>query len=290
VGGDCFIYGSNHAKMPRRDVVERVLGVVDYVLLEGLGVRDWRELVRRDWRTVIVVVGLLTYFKILRLLTKSANLYYRLRYGIEFRGDMRYVAELARRVGKRVEIVDEDLLSIYEKNKEVLTITSLVKRSRLVLILLALLLCFVAYGLWATAIGFLTGHYAQATIWLTSLLLTIAVIPIILTAPFINATTTMRDAKLINRMQELIDQGHRVLIVRGKGHVDYIVGELRRRGIECEVLNKASPHRPSTTPERVEAFAQHIAQPHPDPGSMSILRGDPGLEREVLVCLDPAYL
>jgi len=49
--------------MPRRDVVERVLGVVDYVLLEGLGVRNWRELVRRDWRTVIVVVGLLTYSK-----------------------------------------------------------------------------------------------------------------------------------------------------------------------------------------------------------------------------------
>jgi len=93
----CFIYGSVHAEMPRRDVVECVLGVVDYVLLEGLGVRNWRELVRRDWRTVIVVVGLLTYFKILHLLTKIAGLYYRLRYGIDFKGDMMYVAELARR-------------------------------------------------------------------------------------------------------------------------------------------------------------------------------------------------
>jgi hypothetical protein len=46
--------------MPRRDVVERVLSIVDYVLLEGLSVRNWRELVRRDWRTVIVVVSLLT--------------------------------------------------------------------------------------------------------------------------------------------------------------------------------------------------------------------------------------
>jgi Na+/melibiose symporter-like transporter len=223
--------------MPRRDVVERVLGVVDYVLLEGLGVRDWRELVRRDWRTVIVVVGLLTYFKILRFLTRIASLYYRSRYGIDFRGDMRYVAELARRVGKRVERVDEDLLSIYEKDREVLTITGLVRRSRLVLILLVLLLCFVVYGLWATAVGFLTGHYAEATTWLTSLLLTIAGIPIILTAPFINAATTIRDTKLINRVQELINQGHKVLIVRGEGHVDYIVGELRKRGVECEVLS-----------------------------------------------------
>jgi len=230
VGGDCFIYGSNHAKMPRRDVVERALGIVDYVLLEGLSVRDWRELVRRDWRTVIVVVGLLTYFKILRLLTKAASLYYRLRYGIEFRGDMRYVAELARRVGKCVEMVDEDLLSIYERNREVF-------RPRLVLIPLVLLLCFVVYGLWVTAVGFLIGHYAQATIWLTSILLTIVVIPLILIAPFINTAMTIRDAKLINRVQELINQRHKVLIVRGKGHVKYIVNELRRLGIECEDLS-----------------------------------------------------
>ena len=243
MSGDCFIYGSLHVKTPRRDVVERALGVVDYVLLEGLGVRNWRESVRRDWRTVIVVVGLLTYFKILHLLTKIAGLYYRLRYGIDFKGDMRYVTELARRAGKRVETVDEDLLSVYEKDREVF-------RPRLVLILLVLLLYFslVVYGLRATAVGFLTGHYAQATIWLIITLLTIVVTPPIFARSFINATMTIRDTKLINRVQELINQGHKVLVVRGKKHVDYIVSELRRRGVECEVLNQASPHRPSTAP------------------------------------------
>jgi ABC-type Fe2+-enterobactin transport system substrate-binding protein len=133
-------------------------------------------------------------------------------------------------VGKRVEIVDEDLLSIYEKSREVF-------RPRLALIPLVLLLCFVVYGLWATAVGFLTGHHAQATKWFISTLLTIVGIPIILTAPFINAATTIRDTKLIDRVQELINQGHKVLIVRGKGHVKYIVSELRRRGVECEVLS-----------------------------------------------------
>ena len=59
-------------------------------------------------------------------------------------------------------------------------------------------------------------------------------------------TMTIRDTKLINRVQELIDQGHKVLIVRGERHVDYIVGELRKRGAKCEDLNQASPHRPST--------------------------------------------
>ena len=117
----CFIYGSVHAEMPRRDVVECVLGVVDYVLLEGLGVRNWRELVRRDWRTVIVVVGLLTYFKILHLLTKIVGPYYRLRYGIDFKGDMEYVAELANNRRIKIETVDEDLVSIYEKDREAFT-------------------------------------------------------------------------------------------------------------------------------------------------------------------------
>jgi len=241
VNDDCFIYGSVHVKMPRRDVVERALGVVDYVLLEGLGARNWRELIRRDWRTVIVVVGLLTYFKILHLLTKIVGPYYRLRYGIDFKGDMMYVAELARRAGKRVETVDENLLSIYEKDREVF-------KPRLVLILLVLPLSFflVVYGLWAAAIGFLVERYAQATIWLACTSLTIVVTPPIFARSFINATMTIRDAKLINRVQELINQGHKVLVVRGKGHVDYIVRELRRRGVECEVLNQASPHRPST--------------------------------------------
>jgi hypothetical protein len=122
------------------------------------------------------------------------------------------------------------LLSIYERNREVF-------RPRLVLFLLVLLPCFVVYDLWATAVGFLTGHYAQATKWFISTLLTIAGIPIILIAPFINAAMTLRDTKLINRAQELVSQGHKVLIVRGERHVDYIVGELRRRDVECEDLS-----------------------------------------------------
>ena len=184
---------------------------------------------------------LIDLFKILRFLTRIASPYYRLRYGIDFKGDMMYVAELARRAGKRVETVDENLLSIYEKDREVF-------KPRLVLILLVLPLSFflVVYGLWAAAVGFLVGRYAQATIWLACTLLTIVVTPPIFARSFINATNTIRDAKLINRVQELVSQGHKVLVVRGEEHVDYIVRELRRRGVECEVLNQASPHRPST--------------------------------------------
>ena len=223
--------------MPKRDVIERALGVVDYVLLEGLGTRDWRELVRRDWRTAIVVVCLLANFKILHLIIKAAGLYYRLRYGINFKGDMRYVEELARSVGKRVEIVDEDLLSIYEKSREAFKPRL---TSKLGVLLFGFGVVIVVLGLLDSVVEFLAGHYVQATISLAPTVLGIVAILLILANGFIVATKTIRDRKLINRVRELINQGHKVLVVRGKLHVKYIVDELRRRGIECEDLSGAS--------------------------------------------------
>ena len=218
--------------MPRRDAIERALGVVDYVLLEGLGTRDWRELVRRDWRTAIVVVALLTNFKLLHLLIRAAGLYYRLRYGINFKGDMRYVEELARRMGKRVETVDEDLLSIHEKSREAFKL-----RLTSILLLFGWGVGLVVLGLLVVSVvEFLAGLYVQATISLAFTVAGIVAILLILPNDFINATMTIRDRKLINRVQELINQGHKVLVVRGDEHVKNIVDELRRRGIECEKL------------------------------------------------------
>jgi len=208
VADDCFIYGSNHAKMPRRDAIERALGVVDYVLLEGFDTRDWRELVRRDWRTAIVVIGSLTYFKLLHLLIRAAGLYYRLRYGIDFKGDMRYVEELVRRMSKRVETVDEDLLSIYEKSREAF-------KPRLAPILLVLTLGFVVWGLWLSVVEFLAGHYVQATGYIVCTVVGIGAILLILLNGFTAAISTIRDEKLINRVQELVNQGHKVLVGRG---------------------------------------------------------------------------
>jgi hypothetical protein len=214
--------------MPRRDVVERVLGVVDYVLLEGLGVRDWRELVKRDWRTIIVVIILLIYFKALRLSVRIMNLHYRLRYGIDFKGDMEYVAELANNMSRntnrhiKIETVDESLVSIYEKDRE--AFTGILWRNP-----------FWAFSIIGAVILILLKHI----LWFIPPISLVFIIMPILAIPelFRLKTMTIRDAKLINRVQELINQGHKVLIVRGEEHVKYIVGELRRRGVECEDLS-----------------------------------------------------
>ena len=217
--------------MPRRDAIERALGVVDYVLLEGFSTRGWRELVRRDWKTAIMVVGLLTYIKIFHLIIKTANLYYRLRHGTDFKGDMEYVEELARRMGKRVETVDEDLLSIYEKSREAFKLRL---TSKLWVLPFGIAVCGL---LVVSVVEFLAGLYVQATISLAFTVAGIVAILLILPKDFINATITIRDRKLINRVQELINQGHKVLVVRGSKHVKYIDNELRRRGIECEELS-----------------------------------------------------
>jgi hypothetical protein len=47
----------------------------------------------------------------------------------------------------------------------------------------------------------------------------------------------IRDRKLIDRVVELVGGGHGVLIVRGKMHVEYIVEELRKQDVACEILN-----------------------------------------------------
>ena len=238
--GDCFIYGSVHVKMPRRDVVERVLGIVDYVLLESLNVKNWRELVRRDWRTIIVVIVLLIYFSALRLLTKIVSLYYRLRYGIDFKGDMEYVAELANNRRIKIETVDESLVSIYEKDRE--AFTGILWRNPFwaFSIIGAVILILLKHILWFIPPISLVFIILKYILWLSLLLLSVAfIIMPILAIPelFRLKTMTIRDTKLINRVQELINQGHKVLIVRGEEHVDYIVGELRRHGVKCEDLS-----------------------------------------------------
>jgi len=143
---------------------------------------------------------------------------------------MRYVAELAERVGKRVETVDEDLLSIYEKSREAF-------KPRLTSILGVLLLGIYGYVLGVIAGKFLAWHYVQDIIYLALTVVVILVILLIFLNDFVNATMKIRDRKLINRVQELINQGHKVLVVRGSKHVKYIDNELRRRGIECEDLS-----------------------------------------------------
>jgi hypothetical protein len=84
--GKCYIYGSMHIKMPRKDILRELLSKVDYVLLEGFNVGDWRSLIRRKPSVTLIVLGVLTYFTILDLHVRVIDKWYRLRGKPPFRG------------------------------------------------------------------------------------------------------------------------------------------------------------------------------------------------------------
>jgi len=217
--GNCFIYGIIHVKMPRRDVIERVLDIVDYVFLKGLSVRSWRELVKRDWRTIIVIITLLIYFRALRLLTRIVSLCYRLRCGIDFKVGMEYVAELANNMNKRVnmnrrikiETVDEDLVSIYEKDRE--AFTGILWRNpfwafSIIGMVILIFLKHIPWFIPPISLVFIILKYILLPLSVAFIITPILAIPEL----FSHKTMTIRDAKLINRVRELINQGHKVRV------------------------------------------------------------------------------
>ena len=51
------------------------------------------------------------------------------------------------------------------------------------------------------------------------------------------ATQKDRDRGLVNRIAELIRGGKNVLVVRGRGHTGWIAQQLKKRGIEYEIIS-----------------------------------------------------
>jgi len=63
------------------------------------------------------------------------------------------------------------------------------------------------------------------------------VVFLILALYALNKLIPARDRRLVDRVVELVKRGYSVLVVRGRGHVAYDREELRKRGVDCEVLD-----------------------------------------------------
>ena len=93
-GGACYIYGSEHTKIPREDILEGLVGRVDYVLLEGVNISGLRELVRRHPSIVLSLAFFTAFLKLENLVIRCKGLLHRLpRRGVKFVGDMEYVRD-----------------------------------------------------------------------------------------------------------------------------------------------------------------------------------------------------
>ncbi|MCC5998246.1 MAG: hypothetical protein LM573_04145, partial [Thermofilum sp.] len=112
----CYIYGFIHILLPH---LENALDKVDVVLLEGFLIREWEKLVRKDPVTIVSILGVLFSLLVEKIAFGITRWYYKVFRGIEFKGDMYYVATLAKERGKIIERTDSDFHEVYALKKSV---------------------------------------------------------------------------------------------------------------------------------------------------------------------------
>jgi hypothetical protein len=204
-GAKCYIFGSVHVQVPRS--IEKLLSEVECVLLEHVDTSRWRLVVRRDPTALPLTLSLLAYLSLLGLWQRKRG------------GDMGYVYERAKEMGKCAKFVDAGIDELHEKARWIFTLSFAM--SSLIIIYYAL--AYAKYGLLPLLGGVVLG--------------VIVSIPLLLVF-FAIATMRVRDLKVIEEAYRLItEQGRSVLIVRGELHVKFIAQELRKRGIECETFS-----------------------------------------------------
>ena|GEM_PF-1124626 len=207
-GAKCYICGSVHVRVPRG--IEKLLSEVECVLLEHVDTSRWRLVVRRDPTALPLTLLFLAYLSLLGLWQRKRG------------GDMGYVYERAKEMGKCAKFVDAGIDELHEKARWIFTLSFAMSS----LIIIHYALAYAKYGLLPLLGGVVLGVIVSM---LPNLLLLLF---------FAIATMRVRDLKVIEEAYRLItEQGRSVLIVRGERHVKFIAQELRKRGIECETFS-----------------------------------------------------
>jgi len=200
-----------------------VVGRVDYVLLEGVDFSGfWRLVLRRP----DLALGLLLLQAFLGLTWLGARVE-GWRRGVKFTGDMAYVRDFfaSRDPRVRVEFVDASLEELVATHRREFTMIS---ASSVALLEAA------AYATYYTLLApDARGLLADPTIPVVAA----TAVFLILVVDVLFKLISARDQRLVDRVVELVRRGYSVLVVRGRGHVAYDREELRKRGVDCEVLD-----------------------------------------------------
>jgi hypothetical protein len=248
-GGKCYIYGSRHNALPAN--IERWLEKVDVVLLEGIDFSSYKSLAKKDLTVIPVILSLRFFFSCLDALTWLCGLWYKLTRGVDFKGDMPYAFELAKKYGKVVEVADASILEIYEKKREAFAKSC----KRFVLALIGLPALLITLAIAISAVNLLLAGFPPGPLLLL-MALSAALMALsdsrllVLTAAsgvptaiascketFMSEANYVRDSKVVERCCELVAKGYNVLVVRGERHVKFIAQELRKRGVPYEIVH-----------------------------------------------------
>jgi len=220
------------------------------VLLEGVNISGLRELVRRHPSIVLSLAFFTAFLKLENLVIRCKGLLHRLpRRGVKFVGDMEYVRDFfaSRDPRTSMETADASLEELVEARKELFVIMVIPAVIITVALPYALyvMLCFLLYGfsLLLPYLGLVREPLIICGLNVISVGLVglaLGFLTIVVARLFIRIVlklSSIRDRKLVDRVVELVRKGHKVLVVRGREHVPYIREELRKRGVDCEVLN-----------------------------------------------------
>jgi len=244
--GKCYIYGSYHVTIPD---IERWMEKVDVVLLEGFYIDSYKSLAKKDPIVIPVILSLKFSSFLFDAITWLQRLRYKLRLGIDFRGDAPHAFVLARKYSKRVEIVDASLFEVYEKMRDVfvksserfilalLGVPALVTISTITLFVIDFLLRGFPLSSLPSLLAELLAALANSR---TLVLLMIACVLVAMawcSRTFIRGINSFRDTKVVERVCELAAKGYNVLVVRDKRHVKFIAQELQKRGVPYEIVH-----------------------------------------------------
>jgi len=230
-----------------------LLEKVDVVLLEGIDISSYKSLTKKDPIVFPAFLSLKFSFLLMDALIRFQRPLYKLALDIDFKGDMPYAFELAKKYGKIVEIADASILEIYEKKREAFAKSF----KRFVLTLIGLPALLIVLAITALAVAFLlmgfplSGLPMLLEVLLPQTLVALAnpclLIPTVVTSvlaalvwcrrTFVKEANDVRDAKVVERCCELAAKGYNVLVVRGKWHVKFIAQELRKRGVPYEIVH-----------------------------------------------------
>jgi len=175
-----------------------------------------------------IALGLLSLLAVQKLF-KLWSWFEGRRRGVKFVGDMEYVRGFfaSRDPRVRVEFVDASL--------EELVAT---RRREFIRMSVSFAIFLVATG-YTTCYTLFALSFRSPLTALTLFVLAVLALALVIVV-YLKALPELipaRDRKLVDRVVELVRCGYRVLVVRGRGHVPYIREELRKRGVDCEVLN-----------------------------------------------------
>jgi hypothetical protein len=239
----CFILRSKNTKF--HEEIDILFERVEYILIDHFYIGSWKAIVRKDpLRTFPIVFTLVIPELMSKLIITIKRPYYKLMYGVEFENRTHYIVKLAKERGKHVECLGISLDEVYEKWKEIFSISCNSFIKTFIGILAIGLIS--GFTLMFALLFFIVTNVLQPNIFIATkphqLLLATLLLCIIggltrYSKVFLDNVNNLINFRIAERVRELIQEKNiAVLVIRDKEYAKSLEYELRKRNISCKII------------------------------------------------------